>query len=148
MTFGIVLGTPGERAERVLALQLGGAVVTVNAEAYDPLVEERSRIAVAQRSRAASTVADMLPLLSPGCANALAALDPETMQAAGTIWLAAIIGADAVTSWRGVLTPDGAPVPLTRDAWQLACFSVPGFARAFLFAWLEPRMIEAASGNA
>lgn len=148
MTLGVILGRPGVDAARVLSLRLGAATVTVDSTAYDPVLDERSRIDLAERSRAAHTVADLLPLLSPGAASALAALDGTAVQAVGTVWLAATIGRTSVTGWRGVLDESGAAVPFSADAWQLACFSVPGFARAFMHAWLEPRMIEAAAGNA
>jgi hypothetical protein len=145
---GVVLASPGEATARALTLILGAATVKVEAAAYSPVMEERARIDLQQRSRAAEAVSDLLPLLSPGAAAALARMEPSTLQAAGTVWLAACIGADGVTGWQGVLTPEGAPVPLTADAWQLACFTIPGFARAFLHAWLEPSMVEETAGNA
>lgn len=138
----------GGRPAQAHELALGDVVVTIRARAYDPVLDEGERVRVRQASLAAETAEDLLALLDPGTADRLRGMAGETLQAAGTVWLAALIGAEAVEAWEGVADGDGRPLEWTPERWQLACFTVPGFARAFLGAWLLPRTVEIAAGNA
>lgn len=143
----LVVGGP-VAAERVLTLRVGGESVTVTAAPYDPVTDERYRMKLRDAAHQAEQVSELLPLLSPGAAEAIARLEPEAIEAAGVFWLAATLGADLIRDWDGFVDPDGAPAPFSPDHWQLACRTVPGLARAFLAAWMEPAIAEAAAGNA
>jgi len=103
-----------------LVLRLGAASVTVEAAPYDPVVEEAERLRVHRAAAGAEDVAPLLELLTPGAARALERAAGGALEAAGTTWLAARSGAEAVTGWRGVAGPDGTPEPFTVEAWQLA----------------------------
>jgi hypothetical protein len=145
---GLVLGAEAPGADRVYQLRVGDAEVAVTAASYDPVTEERARLRLGRASEAADDTGALLALLAPGAAEALARLDGEALAAAAPIWLAAMIGPQVVRSWSGVLSSDGQPLDWTVEHWQLACFTVPGFARAFLSAWLSPRTLEIQAGNA
>lgn len=142
----VVIGTP--QASRVLRWTMGGESVSVTTSPYCPVTEERFRLRVSSAARQAEDASELLSLLSPAAAAAIASVEPEVMEAASVIWLAAMLGAEVATEWSGICGPDGAPLDLTPEHWQLACFTAPGFARGFWAAWLEPRMAEVAAGNA
>lgn len=144
---GILLAPPPGPGETVtLRLRLAAGEVVVVADPYDPVVEGAERIVVSRAADKAEDLGALLDLLSPGAAAALVRLDSAAMETAGSIWFAARM-IRVVKSWSGVYGPDGLPVPLTPDAWQLACFTVPGFAIAFVNSWLAPRTVEIAAGN-
>ncbi|MEC9434496.1 MAG: hypothetical protein VYD87_16450 [Pseudomonadota bacterium] len=146
MTRGIVVAPPAT-GPVTLRLPFGEVVVEIDAEPYDPVTDERERLAVSRAADAADEIGGLLTLLAPRVADAMARLDADTLEAGSVIWLVARLHG-VTRGWRGVLDSDGRPLPLTVESWQLACMTVPGFARLFLAAWMSPRITEIAAGNA
>ena len=147
MTRGIVLPTE-DGAERWVDLQIGDGLLQLQVAAYDPVAEEAARMEVHKDSEAAEPYGDLLALLSPQVQEGLATLRPDLVHAAGAIWLAALLGKDVITDWRGALDGDGDAVEFSVDRWQLAVFTVPQLGALFLREYLRPRTMEIAAGNA
>lgn len=142
----LVLG--GAPAHRMLTFEIHDVPVKVACAPYDPVSEETARLRVATAAREAEDAVDLLELLTPEAAAALRVGDPVTMEAAGLIYVAALLGAERATAWDGICDPEGETLPFSPERWQLACFTIPRFAASFLTHYLAPHTAEIQAGNA
>ena len=144
---GLVLGGPTKSAQ-TLDYTVGGVDVTVTCMPYNPIAEEAARLKVSKAARGVEDGSELIELLAPEGAEAILAADPITMEATASVYLGVVLGTERVVAWSGMVDPEGNPVPFDAALWQLACFTVPRFAAAFLTAYLAPRTAEILAGNA